>query len=112
MFFSVITKNLNQEILSKNFVIFKRWDGVKDEQIQYYSGFTEKEGVYEKSIYRGDYIRRGAWTGCRFKRGLGEKESGGVFEGNVDTPMHTVINHNLQKRNNLNPFLKVTSAKR
>ena len=106
MFFSVITKNLNQEILSKNFVIFKRWDGVKDEQIQYYSGFTEKEGVYEKSIYRG------AWTGCRFKRGLGEKESGGVFEGNVDTPMHTMINHNLQKRNNLNPFLKVTSAKR
>ena len=29
MFFSVIAKNLNQEILTKNFVTFKRWDGVK-----------------------------------------------------------------------------------
>ena len=28
MFFSVITKNLNWEILSKNFVTFKRWDAV------------------------------------------------------------------------------------
>ena len=32
MFFSAITKNLNWEILSKNFVTFKRWDGVKDEK--------------------------------------------------------------------------------
>ena len=30
MFFSVITKNLNWEILTKNLVTFKRWDGVKD----------------------------------------------------------------------------------
>ena len=29
MLFSVITKNLNWEILTKN---FKRWDGVKDEK--------------------------------------------------------------------------------
>ena len=29
--FSVITKNLNWEILNKNLVTFKRWDGVKDE---------------------------------------------------------------------------------
>ena len=28
--FSVITKNLNWEILTKNLVAFKRWDGVKD----------------------------------------------------------------------------------
>ena len=32
MFFSVITKNLNWEILTKNLVTFKRWDGVKDEK--------------------------------------------------------------------------------
>ena len=32
MFFSVITKNLNQEILTKNFVTFKSWDSVKDEK--------------------------------------------------------------------------------
>ena len=30
MFFSVITKNLNWEILTNNLVTFKRWDGVKD----------------------------------------------------------------------------------
>ena len=32
MFFSVITKNLNWEISTKNLVTFKRWDGVKKEQ--------------------------------------------------------------------------------
>ena len=31
MFFSVITKNFNCEILTKNLVAFKRWDWVKDE---------------------------------------------------------------------------------
>ena len=30
MFLSLITKNLNWEILTKNLVAFKRWDGVKD----------------------------------------------------------------------------------
>ena len=32
MFFSIITKNLNWEILTKNVGIFKRWDVVKDEK--------------------------------------------------------------------------------
>ena len=32
MFLSLITKNLNWEILTKNLVTFKRWDGVKDEK--------------------------------------------------------------------------------
>ena len=31
MFFSLITKNLNWEILIKNFVTFERWGGVKHE---------------------------------------------------------------------------------
>ena len=30
MFFSVLTKNLNREILIKNLVTFKRWNGIKD----------------------------------------------------------------------------------
>ena len=34
MFFSVLTKNLNWEILTKNVVTFKRWDGIKDEKFQ------------------------------------------------------------------------------
>ena len=32
MLFSVITKNLNWEILTNNLVTFKRWDGIKDEK--------------------------------------------------------------------------------
>ena len=32
MFFSVITKNLNWEVLTKSFVTFKRWDGFKNEK--------------------------------------------------------------------------------
>ena len=32
MFFSVITKNLNWEILTKNLVTIKRWDEDKDEK--------------------------------------------------------------------------------
>ena len=30
MFFSVITKNLNWKILTKNLVTFERWDEIKD----------------------------------------------------------------------------------
>ena len=32
MFFYVITKNLKWDILTKNFLPFKRWDGVKDKK--------------------------------------------------------------------------------
>ena len=32
MFFSVINKNLNREISTKNLVTFKRWDMVKDKK--------------------------------------------------------------------------------
>ena len=32
IFFSVMTKNLNQEISTKNLVTFKRWGGVNDEK--------------------------------------------------------------------------------
>ena len=30
MFFSVVTKNLNWEILTKNLLTFERWDGVRN----------------------------------------------------------------------------------
>ena len=57
MFSSVITKNLNWDILTKNSVTFKRWDEVKDEKFDYYSGSLKnpifREGVNEKPIYRG-----------------------------------------------------------
>ena len=45
--FSFITKNCNQEILTKNLVTFKRWDGVKDKKFQYY------EGSLKSPIFRG-----------------------------------------------------------
>ena len=32
IFFSIITKKLNWEILTKNLVTFKRWGGIKDEK--------------------------------------------------------------------------------
>ena len=49
MFFSVITKNLNLEILTKNLVTFKRWDWVKDENFNIM-------GVYSKILF---YFRGG-----------------------------------------------------
>ena len=56
MYFSVITKNLNLEILTKNLVTFKRWDGVKDEKFFYYGGSLEclifRGQVHEKPISR------------------------------------------------------------
>ena len=33
MVFSVIAKKLNWEILTKNLVTFKRWDGLRDEKV-------------------------------------------------------------------------------
>ena len=40
----------------------------------------------------GDCLKREAWRVCRLKEegGLGKKEGGGVFEGGVDTLMHTL----------------------
>ena len=85
MFFFVIIKNLNWEILTKNLVPFKGWDGVKDEKFEYYEGSVKnpifRGKVHEKPIYRGELPKKGrAWTVGRFKGELGEKEEGGVFE--------------------------------
>ena len=73
MFFSVITKNLNWEILTKNVVIFKRWDGVKDEKFEYY-GSSLKNSIFSggrgntKNQYIGEnYLKMRDWTVCRFK---------------------------------------------
>ena len=90
MFFSIPTKNWNWEILTKNLVIFKRWDGVKNERCYYFGGSLKNPifrwRVREKPTYRGDSLNRGAWTVCRFKGELGEKERV-VFMKGVDTPV-------------------------
>ena len=70
MFFSVVTKNLNWEIVTKNLVTFKRWDGVKNEKLEYYGGslkFLVFRGVHKKTICRGQWPKGGAWKVCRFK---------------------------------------------
>ena len=41
-------------------------------------------GGLTKNQYRGDELpKKGAWTVCRFKGGLGKKDGGGVFEGGL-----------------------------
>ena len=61
MFLSLMTKNLNWEILTENLVTFKRWDGVKDEKFYYYGGslrnliFTR---VHEKPIYKRNCLKK------------------------------------------------------
>ena len=60
MFFSAITKNLNWEILTKNLVPFKSWDGVKDEKFYNY-GSSLKNPVYRgciKNQYIGGYLSK------------------------------------------------------
>ena len=42
MFFYVVTKNLNWDILTKNLVTFRKWHGVKDENI-FFIGFTKNQ---------------------------------------------------------------------
>ena len=56
MFFSVITKNLNWGILTKNLATFKRWDGVKDEKFKYYGSSLKNlifKGRHMKNQVRG-----------------------------------------------------------
>ena len=81
MLCSVITKNSNWEILTKNFATFKRWGEWWKTLV--FLKFTEKVGGLQKTIYRGDCLKRGAWTVCRFKRGLGKKEGSGIFFGGL-----------------------------
>ena len=59
MFFSIITKHFNWEVLTKKLVTFKRWDEVKDEnfnilRVTEKSNFERGRGqVDKKKIYSG-----------------------------------------------------------
>ena len=84
MFFYGMTTNLNWEILTKNLVTFKRWDGGNDEKF-YYHGVHWKiqflgSGGHEKPIYRGgNCLKRGLGQFANL-RGAWQKRGGGVFE--------------------------------
>ena len=86
MFFSVITKNLNWEILTKNFVIFKRMDGVKDQKIWYYGGSLKNLSfrggrVPEKPIYRVEFSEKEGLRQFADLRGAWWKRGGGILRG-------------------------------
>ena len=85
--FSVITKNLNWENLTKNLVTFKRWDGViKAKKFQYYRGslknliFMGKRGGRggggggaKKSIERRNCLKAGLGQFANLTWGLVKK---------------------------------------
>ena len=86
MFFYVVIKNLNWEVLTNNVVTFKRRDGVKDEKFEYYGGSLKNlifrvGGVHEKPIHRGELPKKGGGLE-QFAdlMGLDKKEGGRVFE--------------------------------
>ena len=87
MFFSVITKNLNLEILTKNLVTFKRWDGVKYEKLNYGSSLKNpslKARAKKNNISRVNYLKKGGGGLGQFPdlRGkLAKKREGYVCEG-------------------------------
>ena len=63
MFFSVITKNLKWEILTRNLVTFKRWDGVKD---------RDYGSLLKSPIFRRLHEKPIHWGCIALKRGLGQ----------------------------------------
>ena len=74
MFYSVITKILNWEILTKNLVTYKKQDEINGRKCQCYGGSLKNPifstgggGGHKKNIIQG---------------GIG---------GGVDTPMHTML---------------------
>ena len=92
MFFSVITKNLNWEILTKNLVTFKRWMGLRMKSfsimgVHWKIRFLGE--IHEKPIYSEGLPKKGAWTVFRFKKGFSKKE-GVVLLTGVDTQTHAM----------------------
>ena len=80
MFFSVINKNLNREILTKNLVTFKRWDGVKMKNLNIIRVHWKTRflggGVFTKKQYIG---------GKRLKkRGVGLGQFADLRGGGLD----------------------------
>ena len=88
MFFSVINKNLNWEILTKNLVTFKRWDGVKMKnlniiRVHWKTRFLGGGLLTRKQYIGGKRLKKPGWGGLgQFADlkggGLDEKE-GVVF---------------------------------
>ena len=64
MFLYVITKNLNWEVLTKNLVTFKRWNGMRMKNfsimgVHWKIWFLEEEGLTENQYIWGSRLKRG-----------------------------------------------------
>ena len=64
MLFPVIIKNLNKEILTKNLITFKMGWGLKKKTLILWGSL--KRGGHQNPIYRGNCLKRGAWTVCKW----------------------------------------------
>ena len=74
MLCSVVTKNWNWEVLTKNLVIIMRWRMKNFNIFGVHGKIPVLGGAYEKPIYRGGLPEKeGAWTVFRFKAGLARK---------------------------------------
>ena len=63
IFFSIITKKSNEEILTKNVVTFKKFDGVKDEKLWCFGyslkNLTFRGGSLQKTDIEGGLPKKG-----------------------------------------------------
>ena len=75
MFFSVITKNLNWETLTKNLVIFQRWDGLR-------LNIFNIMGVHWKNQLLGGGGGRGQFSDLRggLTKGVGNFQGGLIIQ--------------------------------
>ena len=85
--FSVIIKNLNLEILTKNLVTFKKWNGVKGELW----GFIENSVNFFRGAHEKPICRRGKGRGGGEKGEAGRGKGGGGEGRGVDNGMHTML---------------------
>ena len=71
------------------------------------------KGGFTKNQYRGGRLPKKGGLGLfiDLRGGLGKKEEGGVFEGGVETPMHTMFSSvNLLKLNSFTAALKIRAG--
>ena len=94
-----MTKNLNWEILTKNLLTFKMWDGVKNEKFWFTwdgKGFTKHQCLYQE-LPKKEEVGQTAYTfkgeGLVKKRGLWDRGGGGWYPN----PQYGLLRHQTKK---------------
>ena len=49
------------------------------------------QGFMKKTMYGGNWIKKGVWIVCRFKKGLGKKRGWYLWVGWYSTPVHAMV---------------------